>query len=373
MPDDRCVTCVIPRAVRTLSFSEKGVCRLCSEAATADAPGARGVQPDIDQVVEQIRARKGKRYDCLVGLSGGRDSSYLVHELVRVHGLRVLAAYYRTPFTDDTIDGNVRRLTARLGVDLVEMHISQRKHRRVARDFVTLWLAHPLPELANLACSECKLVNREVFRIARRNGIPAIVFGGTPYESAQVVPTCSDSHGGSDGHVESLGYQTRNLVSLARRGLAVLLRSPRVVRNLPVAFKATFLYLNPHSTWLRLRYPKILRVDYFLHSPYDEAECERVIHDELGWQLPPGCATSWRADCSYADLKNLMFHRTTGATYLDCMLSNMVRAGVLSRQEALNRVDGRPPAPPERLSAALRVLGLPDDTFAATPSQRTEG
>jgi hypothetical protein len=357
---ERCPTCVLPRS-SYLEYDDQGVCSVCT-ALKRSGVQAETLDPDdgeLDLHIERIRQKgQGREYDCLAGISGGRDSTHLLYRLVKKHNLRCLACYYRTPFTPDAIDSNVRKIVAELDVPLVEMHISQEYHRRVAREIVMLWRKNPLPAIASLACAPCKLVNREAFRIAREQGVAWIVFGGNKYEAFQL----------GAGQVQradakkrfSFAAQSQEVVLSAAKGLELLAKATGAWRFVPIGFQATILYRSPHTSYLRLRYPEVGRMDYFLHAEWEESESEQVLA-ELGWQLPPGCNSTWKADCEFAELKNYMFRATTGLTYMDAFLSNLVRAGILSREEALRRVEVEGRMSPERLARVLRVLELPED------------
>lgn len=363
----RCSSCVLPRNTTAIPFDESGTCSLCNAAKAhepipASSPRAEG---DLEDLLEKIRARgRGRPYDCLVGLSGGRDSTYLLWLLVTKHKLRCLAAYYRTPFTPDAIDGNVRRLVSRLEVPLVEMDISREYHLRVARSLVRLWLRKPQPVLANLICAPCKLVNREAYRIARRNHIASIVYGGSRFEIFQLGAAQSTgavaAHGQTGHH--TLQWATTTMLRLAKRGVGALARSTDLWRYVPVGIQSSILYVNPHAPWLRLRYPTIRALDYFFHTDWNEDGAEAALR-EVGWELPPGANMTWRADCCLGELKNRMFGRMTGFTYVDAYFSNIVRAGLISREEGLQRLatEGRPSS--ERLREACRLLDIDPGLF----------
>ncbi len=353
----RCTKCVLPRSVRYLNFDSEGVCNLC-RSGTKQAERTATEQPDsIEQILERVRQfGKGRKYDCLVGLSGGRDSSYLLHQLVRKHGLRCLAAFYPTPFTDKVIYENVVRLVGILNVPLVRINLSHEFHRRYAVRMMRLWKNRPSVSVANLVCAPCKYLNRETFKIARKNDIKSIIYGGNYYEEFQFGGSAVEYNPGR--HMTSFLSQAKKMFFIAIRGASLLARHPSLLLRLPTAFKASILYLNPHTPYLRIRYPDILRIDYFLHVKYNEEECVKVITSELGWQLPRGCNCYWRADCSMAEVKNLMFDECTGTDYFECYLSNMIRSGDITRQEALHRLQTEGKVSTQRLYHAAKVMDL---------------
>ena len=83
----------------------------------------------------------------------------------------------------------------------------------------------------------------------------------------------------------------------------------------------------------------------------------------MGWELPPGCNSYWKADCDFAEIKNIMFKKTAGVTYADALFSNMVRLGYISREEAIARDETEGKTSEVRLKRALNTLGLPENFF----------
>lgn len=357
---DRCIHCVLPRSLRTITFSEQGVCSLCSVAkqSTEKSRKTEESEEKLNEIIEGIRARgQGRDFDCLIGLSGGRDSSYLLYLLTQKHKLRTLAAYYRTPFTHDVIDNNVRRIVKQLDVKMVEINIPWRLHLKVAKKYFLLWQKKPLSELANLTCVVCKLVNREVFRIARAYDIKSIVCGGNRYEELQILPAFRDEDLTSEAH--SFWNQSRKMLKTFKKGISLLSKCLPVIRYLPISVKVSLLYITLHTPYLRLRYSDIYCVDYFFHTEWSEADCLKTVQSKLGWELPPGCVVSWKADCDFADIKNYMFYETTGATYTEAMLSNLIRDGQITREEALKQLGSGLGISWIKIERALDKMGLP--------------
>jgi glutamine---fructose-6-phosphate transaminase (isomerizing) len=354
---DRCDTCVVPRTSRSVTF-DGDTCSLCvaSRSAVVEPPDPG----ELERLIERVKsAGRDRPHDCVVGVSGGRDSTYLLHQLVRRHGLRCLAAYHRTPFTPDVIDGNVRRATRELGVPLVEMDIPHAHHRTWAKRAVMLWLRKPSPVVASLACAPCKQHNREVLRVARRHQVAFLAMGSNRYEAVQVAVSHTRMRaGGRPG----LAVKLRQSMTLARKGTVALARSRELWPFVPVGVKAA-LYLSPDAPFLRFAYRGIETFNYFYLAPWDEAECEAVLRD-LGWEQPSNCPSSWRADCAFTEIKNRIFTRTSGMDYVDAFFSNRIRAGDLDRDEALRRlaIEGRPSQ--HRLEEACSMLGVPADLFA---------
>ncbi len=142
-----------------------------------------------------------------------------------------------------------------------------------------------------------------------------------------------------------------------RRGVRLICHSRRVLPFVPLSIQAGVMYIGLHTPYLRARHPHVKALDYFHHTPYSEELCNQTITENLGWQLPPGCLSFWRADCAMDDLKNLLLTATMGVNYRDSYLSNMVRDGIISRAEGLRRLRREARISPKRIRAVERVLG----------------
>ncbi len=353
----RCSNCIIPQSTKGIKFDENCCCEICYGNQFVET--TRNKAGELSYHIDEIK-RIGRRrnYDCLVGLSGGRDSSYLLYLLVKKHNLRCMAAYHRTPFTPDIIDTNVRKLTKKLNVPLIEMDICKIEHKKFARKMTHLWISRPDKIIANLACTPCKQHNHEVYKIARNKNIGAIVFGGNKYEEFQIGS--AHSKRGKIGKSKESGFWKKyhKIYTIASRGLLVLIRWPALIVDFPMLFKSSILHLSNRTPYLRIRYADIKMVDYYNIAGYDEKAVIKFLSD-VGWELPGNCNTTWRADCSFSEIKNYMFRKNEGMSYVDAYLSNMIRAGVLTRAEALKRVNIEGVISQERIEEVCSILDIP--------------
>ena len=369
---ERCNTCVLPK-VDKFNFQDGkcGLCRAVEDINKEDRALDLRIQDDakkeLDAKIERIKKEgEGKPYDCLIGLSGGRDSSYLLYIMVKKHQLRCLAAYYKTPFTPPQTDTNVKHITKLLDVPLVEMDISGESHQKVARTFALQWLKKPNQITINMMCAVCKFVNREIFKIAEKHGITNIVFGSNALEVTQIAAgmseTASGKADGSAAKMLDLGPQIKKMFMLMQRGLSVLFSSVDFIRHLPLGVQSSIMYICPHTPYLKMRYPKIKMIEYFFFSDWNEKEIQRAL-EEMGWKLPPGCNSYWKSDCTLAEIKNYMFKETLGVNYSDTFFSNMVRNGILTREEALNRMEKEGRMSQQRFDDACKTMNLESGIF----------
>jgi len=116
-----CIRCVMDESVPGIRFDDRGICSYCHlqdrlERAFPTGPEGRRV---LERLAERMRrAGRGRAYDCVVGVSGGRDTSYCLHYVKRELGLRPLAVHFDNGWDAETAKTNLARLCAALDVDL---------------------------------------------------------------------------------------------------------------------------------------------------------------------------------------------------------------------------------------------------------------
>ncbi|MHC5075850.1 MAG: ATPase, partial [Planctomycetota bacterium] len=108
----RCTRCVLPQTVPTIEFNNEGVCNFCINFEKKDYLG----KDKLDQVIEEVRA-KGRRYDCIVPISGGRDSAFALYIACRIYNLKTLAVHFDNDFSTKEAELNVKNACEILGVD----------------------------------------------------------------------------------------------------------------------------------------------------------------------------------------------------------------------------------------------------------------
>ncbi len=117
-----CANCAMDTTDSLIQFDEKGVCDHCNNYYTNILPNWH---PDeigkrqLDNIVKDIKQDgKGKQYDCIIGLSGGVDSSYLAYYAKEVLGLRPLIFAVDTGWTLNVAVENIEKIVKGLGLDL---------------------------------------------------------------------------------------------------------------------------------------------------------------------------------------------------------------------------------------------------------------
>ena len=117
-----CSNCVMDTTDATLTFDEKGFCPRCNEyehRIVKEWNYGKGHEDELNKLLSDIKeSGRGKEYDCILGLSGGLDSSYLLHLAVAKWGLRPFVFHVDAGWNLPVAEQNIRKLCDKLGVKL---------------------------------------------------------------------------------------------------------------------------------------------------------------------------------------------------------------------------------------------------------------
>ena len=116
-----CQNCVMDTTDPRIEFDEDGICDNCNNYQRYVKPHhLKNIHDDTFRPVAKkiIGEGKGKEFDCILGMSGGLDSSYLLHKVVTQYNLRPLVFHVDAGWNSDIAVGNIKKLTSGLKLDL---------------------------------------------------------------------------------------------------------------------------------------------------------------------------------------------------------------------------------------------------------------
>lgn len=117
-----CTNCVMDTTDPNIRFDMNGVCERCNAYYKQILPSwnkGKGHEAELNNMIESIKKEsKDKPYDCILGFSGGFDSSYLLHFAIKELGLRPLVFHVDAGWNTDLAKGNIQKMVNKLGVDL---------------------------------------------------------------------------------------------------------------------------------------------------------------------------------------------------------------------------------------------------------------
>ncbi|MFS2047732.1 N-acetyl sugar amidotransferase [Variovorax sp. Varisp41] len=141
-----CANCVMDTSDSMISFDSHGVCDHCNDFEKNVAPNwhtdEKGKAAIFEQVKQIKAASKGKPFDCIMGMSGGLDSSYLLHLMVAEFGLRPLVFHVDGGWNTDIAVNNIQVIVEKLGLDLYTEVINWEEMRDFQLAFFKSGVSH---------------------------------------------------------------------------------------------------------------------------------------------------------------------------------------------------------------------------------------
>ena len=129
-----CKNCLISTDIPGSEF-KKGVCRYCRIHDKLERRYPSSFE-HLRILAEKIKkAGKRRQYDCLLGISGGCDSSYLLHLTVRALKLRPLVVHFDNRWNTEQAENNMRKIVDALNVDFIRYQLSKEMYNKLNRAF----------------------------------------------------------------------------------------------------------------------------------------------------------------------------------------------------------------------------------------------
>ncbi len=320
----------------SISFDDQGLCSHCIRhdqlLATRVLRGAAGEQA-LAAVVERMKAAgRGKEYDCIIGVSGGVDSTYVAYVVKRL-GLRPLAVHFDNGWNSELAVSNIEKVLKRLNIDLFTYVVDWEEFRDLQLSF--LKASTPDGEIPT---------DHGIFALlwteAARRGIRYIISGMNFATEAASVPDWSYGH--SDW---------KYISAVHRRFGSVRLRT------------------YPHFSLTDLGWINVVRgirtVSILNYMDYRKADAMRILQDELGWVYYGGK----HYESIYTRFwQGYVLPRKFGIDKRYGHFSDLINAAQMQRQAALEEIKTEPY--PAQLAAQDRSyvskkLGLSAGDFDA--------
>ena len=238
-----------------ISFDDQGVCNYVHEYRKAEQEGVFGGEEGknkLEAIVAEIKQKgKGKKYDCLIGVSGGVDSTYVAW-LVKQHGLRPLAVHLDNGWNSELAVKNIENIISRLGIDLYTLVINWEEFRDIQ-------LAYLKASVVDIEVVSDHAIFATMYKLAKEQNIGYII-SGTNIVTEHIMPPTWLYH----------KMDFANLKDIHDKFGTVKLRT------YPTFDFKKYVY---YSAVLRLVPISILN-----YVPYNKTEVKEVIKRELGWK-----------------------------------------------------------------------------------------
>ena len=341
----RCTRCLLPETFPFIQFDSQGVCNYCNHYQPQNK-----VQPidSLKALVEPYRRNDGKP-DCIVPFSGGRDSTYTLHIVKNVLGLNPIAFTYDWGMVTDLARRNIARVCGKLGVENIIVSADIHWKRENIRKNIQAWLKYPSLGMIPLFMAGDKFFFYYTNKVKKQTGINLNIWGINKLENTEfkvgfagLPPKFGKKRIYSLSIINQLklfGYVAGNII-----------RSPGYLNQSVWDSLGSFAarYIAPKKDYYHL-------FDYYR---WDEDEINNLLQHEYKWETAIDTKSTWRIGDGTASFYNYIYYTVAGFSENDTFRSNQIREGMLTRSEALVKVEEENTPRYETLRWYLEIVGL---------------
>lgn len=297
-----CQRCVMDSTDPALVVDEYGICNHCRRFETLKPAWDVLEKTALDQVVRSVQiAQRNSKYDCVIGLSGGVDSSYLALFLRREYpDLRILAIHVDSGWNSEAAVSNIEKIVKNLEIDLYT-HVVEWDE---IKDLQKAYLKSGVP---NQDIPQDHVFYTSVYRIARRFKIK-YYFNGGNYATESVLPS-SWGYDNKDG---------RQIKEIHRQFGSIKLKRYRIFG----LFESLFIY--------RFFY-KIKKIRPLNFIEYNRSDAISELQESINWKDYGGKHHESRFTKFF---QNYYLPARFGFDKRRAHLSSLILSGQISRQQA---------------------------------------
>jgi N-acetyl sugar amidotransferase len=304
-----CTNCVMDITDTKIIFDEKGVCDHCQDFYTNVKPNWHTDEKghnELLKIIDKIKKEgEGKEFDCIMGMSGGADSSYLLHIAVKKYGLRPLVFHVDGGWNSELAVNNINVMIDKLGLDLYTEVINWEE----MKDFQLTYFKSGLP---NIDVPQDHAFVATLYNFADKHKIKYILNGGN------ISTEC-----------------VRNPLQWLYYGTDML-----QLDDIRKKFSTNPMKTYPFSSVFRhkiyLRYIKKVQVikplNYF---PYIKEDAMKLLSEEYGWKPYPQKHFESRFTKFY---EGYWLPKRFGFDTRKVQYSSLILTGQMSREDALEKL-----------------------------------
>jgi len=315
-----CRKCILPETFPGIRFSNEGVCNLCLEFKGVEHLGRK--KKEYEQRFERlVKEYKGKNsYDALMCYSGGKDSTYTLTILKEEYGLNVLALTLDNGFIPEQTFKNIRNVVENLGIDHIffkpRFDILKKIFSKCAKD--NIYPPKTLERSSSICTSCMGIVKFSAFRLALEKNIPFITFGWSPGQA----PITS-----------SIMKNNPQMLKMMQNVIFEPLY--KLAGNEIKSYFLEDIHFGDSN-----RFPYNINPLAFLE--YNEEKIYQKIF-QLGWKTPQDTDAN-STNCLLNAFANKVHIKRYGFHPYAWEIANMVREGVMTREEGYKKIYAEQPA-----------------------------
>lgn len=299
-----CTRCIMDTSDSEITFDENGVCNHCHQFDTVLKPKWYPNEQGrliAEQLVEKIKKENiSNEYDCVLGLSGGVDSSYLAYIAVKM-GLRILAVHVDAGWNSEIAVQNIEKICKKLKIDLHTIVVDWEEMKELQR-------AYLYSGLANQDVPQDHIFFSALYSYAVKNKV-RYVLNGSNYATEGILPA-------------SWGYDAMDVKQIKS---IIKIFSRMKIKKLPMTG-----YIKREIYYNRVKRMEIVRLLNYI--PYTKKNAIQTLEREFGWKYYGGKHFESRFTKYF---QSYYLPVKFGYDKRRAHLSSLIVAGEITREEAL--------------------------------------
>jgi asparagine synthetase B (glutamine-hydrolysing) len=316
----RCSKCLLPETFPFIEFDLKGECNYCGSYQKLEFSGMDALREEV----KKYKKNDGKP-DCIVTLSGGRDSCYGLHVMKEELGMNPIAYTYDWGMVTDLARRNQARMCGKLGVEhiLISANITQK--RLNIKKNVMAWLKKPNLGTIPLFMAGDKQYFYWANYLQKRYNTPMVVLCENMLETTNFKSGfCGIKPKFGTEHTFSLSGKDK-VKMLAFYGKEYITNPKYLNSSMRDTIHAFFSYYFLPKNYLNM----------FDYLEWDEKTVENTLFDGYNWEISNDTTTTWRIGDGTAAFYNYIYYNVAGFSEFDTFRSNQIREGTLTREKAM--------------------------------------
>lgn len=337
----RCTKCILPETMPFITFDDEGVCNYCHNHTSCFNHKSK---EDLFKLAGEYR---NGGVDCLVPLSGGRDSCYVLWYAVEVLNLNPIAVFYDWGFVSTTAKENVSNICKALDVPLIS--ITSEKERNinlVKRNYKALQHKMDISILSVLTAQD-KRIHKHIRKIKSLYDIRLVIWGNNKFERTffkagllGIKPNFGGKQIYRSGLISQIIFHTKKIK-----------RAFRNKKLLNFSIVDAFV-----SEMYRSVVKKKDEINLFDYIRWDEHTIVNTIKKGVGWKSSSN--NTWRDGDLVSAYTSMVYLAHLGFTENDTFRSNQIRDGVITRDEALKFIEKENVLNRKNMKEFLKTLHL---------------
>ena len=289
----------------------------------------------LEEFIVQIKkAGKGKKYDCIIGVSGGVDSSYMVHFAVE-WGLRPLAVHYDNTWNSAIATENIRKVLSKLNVDLYTHVVDNKEADDIFRSFF-------MADVAEIEASTDLALAEVMYRAASKHGVKYVF----------------------EGH----SFITEGITPLGRNYF-----DGKYIKTIHKRFGSKKMNSYPLMTFARLLYwsvfAQIRKIRPFWYIDYNKEDAMDFLKKEFDWRYYGGHHLENRMTAYF---HGVYAPQKFDSDFRNNTLSALVRLGKVSREDAWAQYNIPPKVEGELVAYFQKRLGISEQEYERVMQRETK-